>query len=194
MKKKLLSLLLATSMLLTFAACGSSTEYGLTISALSPTVDTDKAEDYAETLTVGDDLAVSVTATAISSGDDGGDALTSTTNKVVITAQITGAELDVILADYDNGAAFANIGSFLALEDVFTEEELSEIDESLFVTYEETDDEGNGTGENLAICGIDVSSVSEFSEFMSGEQIIVHVVANTENLDEVKEYILSLLD
>lgn len=204
MKTKIISILMAMTFLLSFSACGSSDDdYGLRITAIAPFVDDDVAQDYADTLSVGDGLSVSVVTssiTATSTIGDSGDSVTdasislaSSTSIMAIATQVAASEIDIIICDYDNGSYFTNVEYFMSLDELFTEDELSAIDSSLFVSYDVTDDDGNATGETLDNYAIDVTSVSELSEFISGEQLVLHVVANAKNLDEVKEYILSLV-
>lgn len=194
MKSKLLSLGLAMAMILTLTACGSSSNYALRILATAPVVSSDNAEDYASTITVGDDEAVSVTTEAINTtSNDSLLELTNSTTILTVSTQIASKEIDIMLTDYYNASYFANSDVFMPLDELFTEDELSAIDSSLFVYYDETDDDGNSTGETLAVYGIDVTSVSEFSEFITADQIVINVLYNAQDTDAVKEYILSIL-
>ncbi len=220
MKTKKISLLLAVSMLTSFifTGCSSEPEHGLSVTMIAPYADTDKAEEYEATLSVGaENLPVMINAemmTATTSTEEA--ETTDTTDEesyedsldninqnsaemmgavgmMTITAQVAGQEIDIIISDYDNAQTLSNNGAFMPLEDVFTAEELAEIDESLHVSYAEVDNDNTATGNMLAPSGIDVSDIEEFSEILYADQLVLHVVGNTENMDAVKEYISTLL-
>ncbi len=212
--KKPIALSLALISTLTLTSCGEETEYGLTVTTIAPAVSYEKAEEYAATLTIGDDnLPVFLTAEVMipPSNDEpevvsedyevGMDDVNNNAAEMMgsagfmkITAQISSAEIDVIISDYENGKRLSSMEVFMPLEELFTPEELAEIDESLFVSYEEVDDENNPTGNMLPPSGLDVSSIEEFSEFMAAEQLVCHVISNTQNIQNSKDYVMSLLN
>ncbi len=193
--------------------CNSEPEHGLSITAVAPYVSYDKSDEYEATLFVGaDNLPISLTAEMIvppseeesesvepENYEANMDNLNQNSAEMMgaagfmkISAQLASKEIDVIISDYENGQRFSAMESFIPLEEVFTEDELSMIDESLFVSYEELDDDNNPTGNMLPASGIDVSHIEELNEFLVADQLVCHVVSNTENLEAAKEYILSL--
>ncbi len=212
--KKASALLLATILTaVILTGCSSETEHGLAISAIAPYVSYEQAEEYSQTLTVGEDeLPVMITTEMVLPSEDEEELnsesyeesldsvnqnaaeMMGSMGMMKVTAQIASSEIDVIISDYENGQRLSASEAFIPLEDLFTPEELAEIDESLFVSYEEVDDENNPTGNILPPAGIDVSSIDEFNEFMTAEQLVIHVVVNTENIDTAKEYILSVTE
>ncbi len=218
-KNKIKRTSLAMSMVLlsafTLVGCSSEPEYGLSITAIAPSVSQDKAEEYEATLTVGEEnLPVQVNTEMMipsqeeenvdpdaeynpeDSMDDLNDKsaeMMGAAGMMKITAQISAKEIDIIISDYENGQRLASMGTYMTLDEVFTAEELAEIDESLIVSYEEYDEDNNPTGNMLPASGIDVTAVEEFSEFMAGEQLVCHVVGNTENLEDSKDYLMSLI-
>ncbi len=207
---KLLSLLTASILSATLlVGCTAEPDYGLKITAIAESVSYEKGQEYAETLTVGpESQPVRVTTELMTVPVDEEDMTTEDYDDVTqasaemmgaaglmkVSAQIAGEDVDIIISDYENAQRLSNSESFLPLDEVFTPEELAEIDESLYVSYEQVDDEGNPTGEMLEPTGIDVTHIPEFSTFLGAEQIVCHVVANAINIDASKEYILSLLD
>ncbi len=213
--KKALAILSATILsTLTLVSCSSDPEYGLSITAVAPAVDYEEAEAYADTLTIGEaalpvsvyaEMLIPISSDTETTDDQSYEDSVSDINQksaemmgsatlIKVTAQISGNEVDIILSDYENGKRLSSSDAFKPLDEVFTAEELASIDESLFISYELTDDDGNPTGEMTPPVGIDVSHVEEFAGFMAADQIVCHVVANTENLEHSKEYVLSLLD
>ncbi len=210
MKRTALSILIILSLVLT-TSCSSDPDYGLQVTMVAPYVDVNMLEDYGQTLMVGEQ-AVSVLGESIvplseeeeNTGEESVEEsleelnnnsmeMMGTAGMMKVTARIASKEVDVILSDYENGQRFAASGSFMPLEELFTEQELAELDESLFVSYEEMDDEGDLTGVALPASGIDVSGVEELTQFMVTDTIICHVVSNSENVDVAKEYMLSLI-
>ncbi len=211
-RKKTLALLSATILTaVTLTGCSSESEHGLAITAIAPYVSYEKAEEYSQTLTVGEDnLPVLLTTEMMTapseeteetevadSYEESMDSVNQNAAEMMgaagmmkVTAQIAGNEVDIIISDYENGQRLSE--SFLPLDELFTTEELAEIDTDLLVSYEELDDENNPTGNILPPTGIDVTSMEEYTDFMSGEQLVIHVVSNTENLEVTKDYMLSL--
>ncbi len=212
MKTRRIAVLLSAITLssLAFVGCSSEPEHGLSITAISPIIDTEKAEEYAATITVGEEalpvLLLPEMMTAPSdeevvddenyepSSDDvyaKSAEMMGAAGMMKVSAQISAKEVDIIISDYENAQRLSE--GFMPLSEVFTAEELEQIDETLFVSYGITDDEGNVTDEMMPASGIDVTNIEAFSEFMSGEQLVCHIVGNTENFDASKEYMMSML-
>ncbi len=202
----------------TFVSCGSTEEYGLTVTAIAPEIDYEKAQQYSQSLTAGtEELPVYISTEMITAANREGSSeeaassadgvspdavgeigsksaeMMGATSLMKITTQLAANEIDIIICDYDNGQHFAQGGAFMPLSELFSAEELASIDEFTLVSYEQTDEEGNPTGEMMPQSGIDVSHIEELTDFISADRIVCHVVKNTENLEAATEYMLSLV-
>lgn len=200
--KKIMTLLLvglAAGTLLT--GCGKKESAGLRIVAAGPYVDDSKAGEYGKSVLIGEEKAelstMLLSGSTVSSDSDDVNAksadLAVSANLMKLTAMIAGKEVDVMICDIDAAARFVNDEVFLPLNELFTEEELAEIDESLQIVYEAKDDDGNPTGEMLDACGIVVSDREDLKAFLPSENIGVYVIGNTTNLDTAKQYVMSLM-
>ncbi len=212
--KKPIALSLAIMLPLTLIGCGEEIEYGLNITTIAPAISYEMGEEYGATLTVGDEnLPVLLTSEMIIppksneqevASDDyevGIDDINNNAAEMMgsagfmkITAQLTSGEIDVIICDYENGQRLSSMETFMPLENIFTPEELAEIDENLLVSYQEVDDENNTTGTMLPPAGIDVSNIQAISDFMVADQLVCHIVSNTPNMENAKEYMVSVIE
>ncbi len=118
---------------------------------------------------------------------------------VVITsnAQVVGLAADqavnVVVADVSTATRFAANGFFTPLSEVFTEEELQDVQDRL-MTLPLLDDEGNETDESTEVMGIDVSQ-SETLRTATGQSSVGVFFVNTGNHTELaKEVFLALAD
>lgn len=193
-----------TLLLLACVGCSASEEYGLSITAAAPYVDSAKATAFAEQIKLtGDSNKVSMFSTSIPAPkkatnevDPNGAAaeISGSANAMKVTAMIASGELDVMLCDVETASRFARGGSFFTLEEIFTEEELSAIPQEKRISYTELDSDNKPTTKMLPECGIDISGNAAVKEFINSEQIGVFVVANVKNKETAKEFVHQLIE
>ena len=105
---------------------------------------------------------------------------------------IAGKEIDVIFFDRDAAAADARAETFYALDELFSADELPQMQDRL-IRYHQVDSEGNELQEETADCGFDLSEDAEVTKSLNSSKIGVYIVGNAQNLDAVKALVLSYL-
>lgn len=176
------------------SGCSSSAEENdsgaLKVAFVSPVVDSEAAETYAQTLTQRDASITGVECTSITMGSSEKDSTGYMAATVQLTGLIASQEIDVIFFDIESAAADARNDTFYALSDLFTEEELAKMDGKT-IDYAQVDEEGNEISERTATVGLNVSTEEDLTEFMNSDEIGIYIVGNAPHVDQAKALLLS---
>ena len=168
------------------SGCSSSAEENdsgaLKVAFVSPVVDSEAAETYAQILTQRD--------ASITMGSSEKDPTGYMAATVQLTGLIASQEIDVIFFDIESAAADARNDTFYALSDLFTEEELAKMDGKT-IDYAQVDEEGNEISERTAAVGLNVSTEEDLTEFMNSDEIGIYIVGNAPHVDQAKALLLS---
>lgn len=112
-----------------------------------------------------------------------------------LTANIQTRDIDILVADSDFIRQYAEMGTFIDLEQVFTKEEFENIpfDKMQFSIIE------NDVDDNVKVLdphyyGIDVSSIEKLNELVYGDNVVAAIIVNSEKLEETKEVLKYLLE
>ena len=157
----------------------------------SAVVDSSAAEEYASKLAERSDAIQAVECNTISLGNQS-DPTMYMAGTMKIAAMVAGKEIDVIFFDRDDAAADARAETFYAMDELFSADELAQMQDRL-ICYHQVDTEGNELQEETADCGLDLSEDTELTKILNSNQIGVYVVGNAQNLEAVKELIISYL-
>ncbi len=157
----------------------------------SAVVDSSAAEEYASKLAERSDAIQAVECNTISLGNQS-DPTMYMAGTMKIAAMVAGKEIDVIFFDRDAAAADARAETFYAMDELFSVDELAQMQDRL-IRYHQVDTEGNELQEETADCGLDLSEDTELTKILNSNQIGVYVVGNAQNLEAVKELIISYL-
>ena len=170
------------------SGCSSSKEESdsgaLKVAFVSPLVNGEAAETYAQTLTQRDASITGVECTSITMGSSEKDPAGYMAATVQLTGFIASQEIDVIFFDIESAAADARNDTFYALSDLFTEEELAKMDGK-------TIEEGHETSERTDAVGYNVSAEEELAEFMNSDEVGIYIVGNAPHVDQAKALLLS---
>ena len=112
-----------------------------------------------------------------------------------MAAVVSTGEMDVFIADMDNAARNARGGMFLSLEEIYTSDELKNL-ESRLLSFDilKTDTaEPEPTGEKTPLCGINITGNEQMRKIFGNQEIGVFIVANTKNLELAKKVMNSLI-
>lgn len=192
--RKLTAGLLAAVLML--SGCGSSDEGNadgsLRVVFAAPVVNQSEAEAYGNTLKARDASLPEIRCTAVSLGDSSQDPTAALASMMKISGMVAGKEIDVILYDIDAAARDARSETFYSMSELFTEEELSSMQDRL-IRYHQVDEEGNETEELTPECGLDISDQTEICKILNSDHIGIFVVGNAQNLDAAKTLVRSFL-
>lgn len=176
------------------SGCSSSKEESdsgaLKVAFVSPLVNGEAAETYAQTLTQRDASITGVECTSITMGSSEKDPAGYMAATVQLTGFIASQEIDVIFFDIESAAADARNDTFYALSDLFTEEELTKMDGKT-IDYAQVDEEGHETSERTDAVGYNVSAEEELAEFMNSDEVGIYIVGNAPHVDQAKALLLS---
>lgn len=157
----------------------------------SAVVDSSAAEEYASKLAERSDKIQAVECSTISLGNQS-DPTMYMAGTMKVAAMVAGKEVDVIFFDRDAAVADARAETFYALDELFSADELAQMQDRL-IRYHQVDTEGNELQEETADCGLDLSDDAELTKILNSSQVGVYVVGNAQNLEAVKALILSYL-
>lgn len=129
--------------------------------------------------------------TSISFGDPETDPYAGA-NIAKVSAMVTAKEVDVIVCDTENAARFARGEMFVPIEEVLSEEELSQYQDRL-LAFEMVNDEGNPTGEFTPSCGISITGDPRFDEIYGEQEYGVFLVSNAEPMENAEEVFKELI-
>ncbi|MCL2832130.1 MAG: hypothetical protein FWD78_03075 [Treponema sp.] len=110
-------------------------------------------------------------------------------------AVVSTGDLDVMIADMDNGARNARSGMFMNVSDLFPGEDLSALGTRLlsFDILNTDSYQPVPTGEKTPVCGISITGNDQMKKIFGDQEIGVFVVANTKNLELAQKVVRSLL-
>ena len=166
------------------ASCGGGTsDDGLDVVFSAPYVSEEQVSVYGETLSAGEKA---VDCQGFSFGTEGGDAAAFGASTMKISAMVAAKEIDLMVCDLDNAARYVRSEMFYDLAEIFSQEELDAYSDRL-LTFDLVDDEGNPTGEQTPVYGIDVSGNENLTAMMGQNSYGVFLVQNTEDLEAAKE-------
>ena len=175
--RKLMAGLLAAVLML--SGCGSSdgdhADRSLRVVFAAPFVNQSEAEGYADTLRARNASLPEIRCTAVSLGDTSQDPTAALASMMKISGMVAGKEIDVILYDIDAAARDARSETFYSMSELFTEEELNEVEE---MTPE---------------YGLDISDQAEICKILNSDHVGIFVVGNAQNLDAAKALVRSFL-
>ena len=110
-------------------------------------------------------------------------------------AMATTGELDVMIADMENGARNARSGMFMPLNEIFTAAELAALSERLlsFDILSTGGIEPAPTGERTADYGISITGNESMRRIFGNQEIGVFIIGNTKHPELAKKVVNSLL-
>lgn len=192
--RKLMAGLLAAVLML--SGCGSSdgdhADRSLRVVFAAPFVNQSEAEGYADTLRARNASLPEIRCTAVSLGDTSQDPTAALASMMKISGMVAGKEIDVILYDIDAAAGDARSETFYSMSELFTEEELSSMQDRL-IRYHMVDEEGNEVEEMTPEYGLDISDQAEICKILNSDHVGIFVVGNAQNLDAAKALVRSFL-
>lgn len=112
-------------------------------------------------------------------------------NVAKVMTMIAANEVDLFICDTENAARFARGEMFAPLEDLLSEEELTDYQDRL-LTFEKVDEQGNLTGEYMQPCGIALNGNEALDAIYGEEEYGVFFVSNADPQETCKEIFLDL--
>lgn len=109
-----------------------------------------------------------------------------------VTARAAGNELDVMICGGQDAARNTRSDLFYSLDDLFTEEEIAQFGDRL-LSYEMVDTDGNPTGEQTPVCGVQIQN-DTLDEIFGSTEYGIFIVCSTTHLDQAKEVFLALAE
>jgi len=110
-----------------------------------------------------------------------------------MAATVSTGEIDVFIADMDNGARNARSDMFLSIDKIFPGEDLSALEDRLLSFDIMTTDayEPKPTGEKTPVCGIKIIDNDQIRRIFGNQEVGVFIISNTKNLELAKKVMRS---
>lgn len=201
MKKRILSLIaltLALILLLTGCSSGSDKSVSAGIVIAAKYVDDENFTVFGDGLIAAfpqmnnDETSMSIQ--SVPTGDAASDPMGTMAGMTKITAMMTAGEIDVLICDPENARRYSDNGeTYIPLSDLFTEEEMAQLNitgVALPVVDAET---GEETGETTAELGVSLSDNAKICELFPIESPAAYVIAGTRHKDNAREILRYLI-
>ena len=182
------ALLLCSSL----TGCQSSGKDAFQMVICVPEVQTQAAEPIRQELSdnVSSLSGKEISVQAVRTGEESVDPTNYAASIMKVSTMVASKEVDLVIMDPGNAQESAKGGIFMPLTQAFTEQELSAF-EGRLMSYDETNDEGDSTGNKVAY-GIDVSDSPLITANLGEGTYGVFIIRNTQELDTAKEALLYL--
>lgn len=126
------------------------------------------------------------TVAGVSSGDSEADPMGTMAGMAKIGGMFAAGEIELMICDAENVRRYGDGGeSYVALSELFTEEELAGFHAVAFSLYK-LDDEGNEVGEESAPCGLDFSGNEALKALTGMKDPHAVVISGAKNQDLAK--------
>ncbi len=195
MKRCFALVLLALSLMLLTIACGTEQE-AFQLVVCGPYLDEAAVTEYGDTLVPEDssweeEQNLSFEVMALSMGSEKLDPMIYSTSVMKLTVMSAAGDIDLWISDLENAASFGRNGAFCDLSQLCTEEELAPYTQRL-ITFQLTDEEGNLLEEETPPCGIELTSMEQFSDIYGDKPCGVFISSTSFHTETAKEALLSI--
>lgn len=188
----ILSAMAALLLCSSLTGCQSGGKDAFQMVICTPEVQAQAADQYSQALLDNVDSlsGKEISVQAVRTGKESVDPTGYAASIMKISTMVASKELDLVVMDTDNARESAKGSIFMPLSEAFTQEELAGFEDRL-LSYDETNDEGDSTGNKVAY-GIDISHIPLVTDNLEEGTYGVFIIRNAQELDAAKEALLYL--